>query len=817
MNQAVGRRWHVDEAAQERAQPGLARFWDAEGASPFVGVAIFVEDADGRVHQVVWVTPHVRMQRPFSGEARRIGLLLTEPGTPPDPLHVQPCIASCRAELVPEGALRVEADADGHLEVLVDGVARLKRLTPRAFHALPAQVVHASFADGQQLDRQLGGASRDALKSLEIRCAGQRAELGALRALPALSDLALHLDADAPELWPLENFERLTHLTMTGGNGPLPLSPPDWTKFHHLVHLDVARCPRLSMRDAQDVLSGLTSLSVHASQLALAKVGGLWSLKDLWLKGFDDARELSVIGGLMQLERLVLEGWRRLENLDALDHHPTLREFRVIGGLELRGLRALATLRQLTALELSGDVCDIGPIAHLGQLRTLSLHDCIALESVDPLSPRSMVGRIFGVLAGSRFGFRGGLPALTELSVRGSPRVTILDALGALPALESLRFLELGRIEHRHDHLEGGVVAPDHAQLLSRLGERPALRYLELGSQIFQFTGPLKPLSHMRALEVLKLAGFIWTDVSPLGGLENLRYLLLSGYADGAHLHGLGDLPRLMSLDLRGVRRASDFNFEALDEEAQAKHKHLRRLSTLGAGRGLAALGACRSLRYLNLVDNWVELDGLAYHPSLVAVRVEAGVPSFEALGTIRTLEGLEAAYPVHALETEALASLPSLVYLAVTGRLGPFSPLPALRHLVLHADELIDLNDITRCAELRTLTLRHVPQLRRLASIATLSRLRALRITEAEQLEDVAPLAQLSSLRDLVLDACPSLADLTPLAGLSGLTTLTVSGRSRVREVSSLERLIPGTDLRLGSRVDVDAGRPGRAVPRSA
>ena len=193
-----------------------------------------------------------------------------------------------------------------------------------------------------------------------------------------------------------------------------------------------------------------------------------------------------------------------------------LRSLNIFPDRLVPGLEFIRDLPSLTRLGLGGlqDHSDFTPLVSQASLRELRLHQCPGLNSVDPL--RSLDGLLTLDLDGARLGANGVdeiahvFPRLTALLLRNSNWIASLDSLAMLP----LRMLTV-------------VSCPNLSNI--------------------------DALSGLNSLAILSLYGCPISDLRPLGGLGELKNLVLGESEQPFDLTPIADLPKLRRLALFDV------------------------------------------------------------------------------------------------------------------------------------------------------------------------------------------------------------------------------------------------------------------------
>lgn len=325
--------------------------------------------------------------------------------------------------------------------------------------------------------------------------------------------------------------------------------PPWWSLARHVKLEDantldpIDRAPQLTSIALVNPLVELDPL-VQLKQLRHLEVSGSideWAL----LKKFDKLESFAAYEPPMvdlhpdtfprTLRELTLNG-SPLEDTSAFAPLRALKRLWLERNTELRDLRGLSKLHELSFLEISGcPVVDLAPLSALVQLETLSLHEMPELANLDPLGSlvqlrelRVGASRVTDVSALRK------LVRLERLSLDDAA-VTDLAPLGSLAALTFLSLQSLGALRD----LAPITTLPRLADLL--LGHLTALRDL----------ARLARLPALTSLYLNTLPGVDAVQVTALRGLQRLN-IEHTQISDPTRLDALG----LQVLVIDRVRRA---------------------------------------------------------------------------------------------------------------------------------------------------------------------------------------------------------------------------------------------------------------------
>ena len=272
-------------------------------------------------------------------------------------------------------------------------------------------------------------AGLTSLRSLQLSDNNEIADLSPLAGLTEMVSLTLPSRSDLSDLSPVANMKNLRTLKMSGSLGEVPSQIEDLTPLSGLTQLEEVFFAVQSLDDLSP-LAGLTNMKVlrlfgSISVTDLSPLRGMSSLEVLQLTN-DTGTPYSYYGSsLSPLEdlthlttiRLVADG---LEDLTALSHLPELTEIQLYGSdARFTDLEPLAGLTELRSLYLptlaSGVSCDISAIAGLKNLETL--------EISGDLSDLTLLQ---------------GLSELTSLRIYSGDTIQDLSPLGNLENLQSL-------------------------------------------------------------------------------------------------------------------------------------------------------------------------------------------------------------------------------------------------------------------------------------------------------------------------------------------------------------------------------------------
>ena len=474
-----------------------------------------------------------------------------------------------------------------------------------------------------------------------------------------------------------------------------------------------------------------------------------------------------------------MSGLKKLEAEDVNDltglEHATQLESLSIGGNQIRDLRPLENLTNLTSLDLWGS----GQFSDLRSLRNLT--------------------------------------NLTSLRLLGSDQVSDFSLLADLTSLTSL-YLFYADIDDKD---------------LALIAMLRNLTFLGLGGNEIS---DVSPLTKLTKLTWLSLFGNNISDVSPLAKLTNLTWLAVRENPI-QDLSPLTQLPKLRHVDVElpvsQVREEGlipDPNLAAavrdalgLGPSASITKQTMQRLTELTAHsrdiRNLTGLEHATQLEVLRL--GWNEIKDLSplakltrlkqlmfYSNKISDIRPLANLRSLEVLligiNDITDLNPLVGLIRLVSLDLDgnnvrdisAIGRLTRLESLnlhqnPISWGRGDLSPLRNLRKLKSLGIRVNGLNDISRYVNLKQLESLNLQWSRGvdLRVLGTLSQLKSLNLWDNREIRDITALARLTQLESLELGS-NKIQDVTPLANMTQLRELGLS-RNQIRDVTPLARLV--------------------------
>lgn len=192
---------------------------------------------------------------------------------------------------------------------------------------------------------------------------------------------------------------------------------------------------------------------------------------------------------------------------------------------------------------------------------------------------------------------------------------------------------------------------------------------------------------------------------------------------------------------------------------------------------------------YLGTVEGTVMvLDFAEADPSARRIAFESNVKNPRALERLRDVEFVQAYGPPSSELVEALASLPKLETLFISGRRAPEMPplrvLRSLRYLILfRASRLTSLDLVRGMSRLRSLFVSELPRLEDLSALETTSGLEELCVEgdihgKTSQITDLSPIERLPRLELLALRTKGARLEPRHLAPLSALSQISLTTR---------------------------------------
>ena len=327
--------------------------------------------------------------------------------------------------------------------------------------------------------------------------------------------------------------------------------------------------------------------------------------------------------------------------------------------------------------------------------------------------------------------------------------------------------------------------------------EMSSLRELDAsGRGIRDLTG----LEQAVGLEELRLGINRLTDVEPLAGLKNLRFLVLSSNPGLASVRPLSGLTRLnhLELDYSGVTDVAP-----LSGLTNLNRLHLN----YNEVADLAPLAGLVGLNHLNLGRNRItDLGALSGLTNLN--HVDLNENEVTELGPLARLAGLEYLdlSRNRATDLEPLSGLTSLARLYVDGNpisdLSPLSSMTALYDLDVGRSRVEDISPLTGLTRLHVLGLGYT-QVRVDDVLAAFAGLRELDVSGLD-VSSLMALSEMVTLRRLVLDN-NTVADVAPLAKLQDLIFLSLA-HNRVSDLTALAKMegLQALDLENNAIADI-------------
>lgn len=481
----------------------------------------------------------------------------------------------------------------------------------------------------------------------------------------------------------------------------------------------------------------------------MVELTGFDAVTELTLRLEDEFRASDLLdwGPFPSLQRLTIQprkeeggywggNWPQLTSLDGLNA-PALTELTVTK-TDLQNCDALLQCQQLTHVDLSNNrnLTRINGLAQsIGTLSVLLLRDCVALESLAPLTGATALQEVDL--------YSCAIPSVEVLGSSLNLNDLILENCSQLVSLKGLAHLTLcGKGNPTYD-LTG-------CDALTSLEGLPKLdkSYEQLNISYLTALNSLSGIENATYIDTLNASGTAISDLAPLLALENLRELDLSGCEAVRDASPLGQHKQLQSVDFSNCAALT-----SLPENWASALEGLN-LDGCAALRSLGNLPASvnRISRY-SWRGETVEMNGLSALGSLQPL----AATGLSALVTTLNLGGCTALHSLAGLE-----AFDKLESLTLPHSISDASALANCRNLKIN----LDAGQLTALPLALTQALAVLPRL-------------SLNIFQAEDLEDVNALAALSSLESLNLYSCSAIKALGGLAGLAELRELTLPPKS--------------------------------------
>lgn len=314
------------------------------------------------------------------------------------------------------------------------------------------------------------------------------------------------------------------------------------TDGNWIIHVPDEGIDQVHLRDAAPFIAqlrGTTDLDLTRSKItSLAPLKAITGLQTLDLSYVTNAT-LSEFATPLSLERLHINYWKDLENLNGLEEIAGLRILTLSGCRRLTNLDALLRLRAIVSLDISGcsELAKLDGLNELRALQELNLAQCEQLRDIHSLSNaralRSL--NLAGCLGLADISSLEGLQALVTLDLSFCGEISAIDSIKGLVTLQDL---DLGSLPHQ-------------AQNPTVLKNLRALRRLKLA--YWATLENLNMLQDLRALRILNLTrADKLRDINGLKNLNCLTNLSLLGCKSLKNISVLRGLSSLRELDLRG-------------------------------------------------------------------------------------------------------------------------------------------------------------------------------------------------------------------------------------------------------------------------
>jgi len=249
-------------------------------------------------------------------------------------------------------------------------------------------------------------AEHSSLESVQLTVDGTVDDVAPLLALPSLESLDVTASGFSGDLGFVADLPSLRELRLAGLEDVSDFAPIGGQRV--LERLDLDGCP------------SLTDLEV------LRPLGKLWSL-DLGDAGLGDGGCAQIADVFPRLRHLYLPGNQWVDQIDALADLP-LELLQLKECYRLTDIAPLARLRDLEDLDLNGvPFTDLGPLAGLDQLGSLSIGGCGADVSLTPLRGLHAL-RSLSLLDAADGVDLGPLAGLRDLNIRLYEGQTVLGA-----------------------------------------------------------------------------------------------------------------------------------------------------------------------------------------------------------------------------------------------------------------------------------------------------------------------------------------------------------------------------------------------------
>ncbi|CAN1218794.1 Disease resistance protein L6 [Linum perenne] len=374
------------------------------------------------------------------------------------------------------------------------------------------------------------------------------------------------------------------------------------------------------------------------------------------------------------------------------------------------------------------------------------------------------------------------LKHLVEIDAIGSAINQVLIDIDKLPCLEILRLAPKRSCQLSANE----VVLPTSLKKLTistPVSNILALRELEElqfeHCNGLEIPGDLWKLSKLKTLVLSSCPSplLIRETGAALPSMANSRamtYLKLSNLGLVRHIHGLGELKILATLDISHAPKLNNLNgLENLENLIHLSLDNCRALDTLPSLARLSKLqklevDGCSSLERLPDLSNMTKLRSLC-------IRRCPGLRNVERLEFLQgELQRLE------------------LVHCPSIERLPRLSRLAKLRTLVLRDNRQLHetLPDLSSLKSLKRLYLEGCTQLREITGLESLESLEMVKMQNCRMVETLPNLSRLSKLKELDIGGCIRLTEVSGVEGLESLQVLKMHDCVSVKKLGDLSGL---------------------------
>ena len=419
-----------------------------------------------------------------------------------------------------------------------------------------------------------------------------------------------------------------------------------------------------------------------------------------------------------------------------------------------------------------------------------------------------------------------GLTDLKRLVIQSNHRLSSIEGLGNLPALEELQLYECGNFGD-FDVL-GGL---QRLKNLAITGNRNLKSFSDLkalegltGIRVIDLSHnprlkTLNGLQKLQALEELDVSGC--ENLSDLSVLEGLTAIRRIGLSRNPHLKTLNVLQKMQALEEIVVWNCENLSglraLEGLTAIRKINLRHNPRLKTLNGLQKMQNLEEldvtdCKNLSDLSALEDLptIRKINLSENPHLKTLNVlqkmqaleEIVVWNCENLSGLRTLEGLTAIRKIdlsrnpHLKTLNGLQRLQALEELDVSGcrNLSDLSALEGLTGIrvidLSHNPRLKTLNGLQKMKELEELNVSFCENLSDLRALEGLTGIRRIGLNYNPHLKTLNVLQKMQALEELYALNCKNLSALSALGGLTGIRKIYLSDNPHLKTLNVLQKL---------------------------